>query len=156
MELTENGRSLRQPLEVRPDPRLKLDPAAFQAECALARRIEQAPAQVRAARARAAAFRTSLTAQAQTADVAHKAALAQAMARVDAVTDLPVQDPANSMGHPPGSLTGLSDISARLVKLEIAVDGADGAPTPDDVSGFDQAQAALKLALQQLRELGAS
>ena len=62
------------------------------------------------------------------------------MARVDAVTDLPVQDPANSMGRPPGSLTGLSDISARLVKLEIAVDGADGAPTPDDVSGFDQAR----------------
>ncbi len=156
VELTVGGRSLRRPLELRPDPRLKLDPAAFQAEFALARRIEQAQAQVHAALARAAALKTSLTAQAQTADAAHKATLAQAVARVDAVTDLPVQDPANSMGRPPGSLTGLSDISARLVKLEIAVDGADGAPTPDDVSGFDQAQAALKLALQQLRELGAS
>ena len=155
VELTVGGRSLRQPLEVRPDPRLKLDPAAFQAEFALARRIEQAQAQVRAALIRAAALKTSLTSQAQTADVARRSALERAVARLDAVADLPVQDPANSVGHAPSSTTGLSDIAARLAKLAIAVDGADGAPTPDDVSGFDQAQAAFKLALQQLHELGA-
>ena len=155
VELTVGGRSLRQPLQVRPDPRLKLDSADLQAEFALARRIEQAEVQVRAALARAAARKASLTAEAQTADAAHRSALEQAVVRLDAVADLPVQDPANSVGHPPSSPTGLSDIAARLEKLAIAVDGADGAPTPDDVSGFDQAQAAFKLALQQLHELGA-
>ena len=127
----------------------------MKAEFSLARRIEQTQAQVSAALVKAAALKTSLTMQAQTADAAHKATLAQAVARVDAVADPPVEDPANSMGHPASSLIGLSDISARLAKLEIAVDGADGAPTPDDVSGFDLAQAEFALALQQLHALGA-
>ena len=154
VELTVGGHSLRQPLEVRPDPRVKLDAAGFQAEFVLARRIEQAQVQVHAALARAAALKTRLKAQPQAADPARKAALAQTMARLDAVTDLPVEDPRNSVGLPPNSLTGLSDIALRLAKLALAVDGADAAPTPDDISGFDQTEAALKLAMERLHDLG--
>ena len=154
VELTVGGRSLRQPLEVRPDPRVKLDAAGFQAEFVLARRIEQAQVEVHAALARAAALKTRLKAQLQAADAARKPTLSQTMARLDAVADLPVEDPRNSVGLPPGSPTGLSDIAVRLAKLALAVDGADAAPTPDDVSGFDQAEAALKVAMGRLHDLG--
>ena len=154
VELTVAGRSLRQPLEVRPDPRVKLDAAGFQAEFVLARRIEEAQVEVHAALARAGALKGRLKAQLQAADAAGKPTLTQTVARLDALADLPVEDPRNSVGLPPGSPIGLSDIAVRLAKLALAVDGADAAPTPDDVTGFDQAQAALKVATSRLHDLG--
>jgi len=42
---------------------------------------------------------------------------------------------------------GLTAISERLDKLAAAVDGADGAPTPDAESGYRQASAALEAVL---------
>ncbi len=155
VELTVNGRSMRQPLEVRPDPRVKVDAAAFQAEFALAKRIEQTEVRVRSALAQAATLRSRLETQSKTADPARKAALDQMIVRLDAVVDLPVDDPRNSVGLPPSSSTGLSDIAVRLAKLAAAVDGADGAPTPDAVGGVAQADAALALALSHLQSLTA-
>ena len=149
VELTVTGRTLRQPLEVRPDPRLKLDPAAFQAEFALARSIEQAQVQVQAALGEAKALKSRLQAQALGALPTRSAELEGLAGRLDAVADAPVENPRNSVGGPPGSLTGLNDIAQRLDKLHVAVDGADGAPTVDDVSAFRQASTALSLGLTQ-------
>ncbi len=94
--MTANGKTLRKPLDVVPDPRVKAAPGDYRAAFDLARRIE-------ADRGRALA--------------AIKAAPAD--------KDLPV-------------------IVERLGKLQIAVDGADGAPSADAVSGYAQAAAFLK------------
>ncbi len=152
-ELTVDGRSLRQPLEVRPDPRVKVDAAGFQAEYVLARRIERSQLRARDALERASALKARLKTQTQTANPAHKAALEQTMARLDAVIDPPLDDPRKSAGLPPRSTTGLSDIADRLAKLGAAVESADGAPSADAVSGVQQADTALELALTRLQVL---
>ena len=97
--LTANGKTLRQPLEIVPDPRVKASPAAYQAEFDLARKIE-------AGRGRVA--------------TAIKAAPADAE---------------------------LKTLAERLGKLQLAVDGADGAPSADAVSGYAQASAAVRAKL---------
>ena len=153
VELTVDGRSLRQPLEVRPDPRVKVDDASFKAEFVLAKRIEHAQEQVRAALAQATILKSRLKAEAENADPAQKSALERSTAQLDALVDQPADDPRNSVGQPPKSSTGLNDIAVRLAKLSAAVDGADGGPTADAVSGVDQARAALELALANLQSL---
>ncbi len=147
VELTVGGRSLRQPLEVRPDPRVKLEPAAFQAEFALARRIEQAQVQVHSALVEAKALRTQLQTRLLASPPPLSAELERLEKRLNTVADLPVENPRNSVGAPPQSLDGLNDIAQRLDKLSVAVDGADGAPTADDISGFRKAGDALTLGL---------
>ncbi len=154
VELKVDGRTLRQPLEVVADPRVHLGASAFQAEFTLARRIEAAQVTAGDALRAASELRGRLQSQLTGASPARRAQLQGEIERVDAVTDLAPEDPRNSVGRPPGSPKGLSDISERLARLETAVDGADGAPTPDDVSGFDQADAALRAALGALHTLG--
>ncbi|HXU99047.1 MAG TPA: hypothetical protein VG166_00935 [Caulobacteraceae bacterium] len=126
VELTIGARSFRQPLEIIPDPRVKVTPAAFQAEFALARQIEQARLRVRAALADAAKLKAALKAKLEVASLERKS-------QFQALTDrLEVILPSGEAG---GS-HGLAVIATRLDSLAKAVDGADGAPTADDVTGF--------------------
>ena len=143
VELTVGGRSLRQPLQVLADPRVKVARAAFQAEFVLARQVEQSQSQVRTALAEAARLQARLTAEMQAAPPASKVEIGRRQAELSAITDVPVEDPANPV-KPPRSILGLSDISQRLQKLMLAIEGADGAPTVDDIAGYRQASEALK------------
>ena len=147
VELTTDGRSFRRSLTVLPDPRLKIERAAFQAEFMLARQVEQAQSKVGAALAEAAKLQARLQAQIAAASAPRKMELQREQAELNAIADLPAENAGNSVGAPPRSITGLNDISQRLAKLMIATDGADGAPTADDVDGYRQASAALQATL---------
>jgi len=147
VELTVDGKSYRQPLEILPDPRVKVAPGDFQAEFALARQIEQARVRVHAVLAEAAKLRASLTTQIQAADPTHKAGLRAKADELDALADIPTDSERKAFGRPTPSVDGLADIADQLDKFAAAVDGSDGAPTPDDVDGFAKTSRALEATL---------
>jgi photosystem II stability/assembly factor-like uncharacterized protein len=153
VELTVDGRSFRQPLEVLPDPRVKATPEALQAEFTLARQIEQARVRAKSALAEAAKLQLALKARIQAAAPASRAEFEALAARLDAIADLPADDQRKAAGLPAPSVNGLNDIAQKLDKLAVAVDGADGAPTPDDLTGFGQAGQALDATLARLQAL---
>ena len=97
--LTANGKTLRQPLIIAPDPRVRADAASYRDAFNLARRIEADRGRV------AVAMKATPT------------------------------DPE------------LKAVSERLDKLQLAVDGADGGPSADAVSGYAQASAVIKAKL---------
>jgi hypothetical protein len=83
VELTVDGQVQRQALEIRADPRVKVTPAGFQAEFALARQIEQARLEAR--RALAAAAKASLPPPPGLREIAERLAkLAEAVDSADA------------------------------------------------------------------------
>jgi hypothetical protein len=147
-----DGQVQRQPLEVVPDPRVKLSPAAFQAEFALARQIEQAKAQAQTALAEAAKSKAALEAKRKLADDASRRLIDAELARIDALAAGPIHTPSGGETGkaPPG---GLYEVNVRLDKLAEAVDGADAAPSPDDLDGYRQARAALDAALVKWKAL---
>jgi photosystem II stability/assembly factor-like uncharacterized protein len=121
VELGVAGQTLRQPLNVMADPRVKVSQADFEAEFRLAKRIEQARVRVRRMLEQAADLKTGLGKTQGSDPVA--AELAQLVG--DAA-------PISGATAP----TTLTSISEWLDNLAQAVDGADGAPTPDNVRGF--------------------
>ena len=147
VELTVDGKTYRQPLEVLPDPRVKVTPSDFQAEFALASQIEQARVRIHAVLAVVAKLQASLKTQIQTADPARKAALQAKAAQLDALADISTDSMRKAEGRPAPSADGLADIAEQLDKLAAAVDGADGAPTPDDLDGFTKTSRALEATL---------
>ena len=153
VELQAGGRTLTQPLRVVPDPRVKASAADYAAQLALSLRVQAARLQVHDALDRAAALRTRLEAREAAASPADAARLKGELATLDAIADTPRADPATSVPLPPQHLDGLHDLSVRLAALGTAVDGADGAPTPDAVSGFEQADGTLAKTLSRLQAL---
>jgi len=131
VELTVGGQHLRQPLEVVADPRVPVTQADFDAEFRLAKQIEQQRVRVR-----------TLLAQAKIA----KARLAKLNGRPNAdalsaqLTELVGEGAPISGSAAPTNLTGVSE---WLDKLANAVDGADGAPTPDNIQSLATLTAAL-------------
>jgi hypothetical protein len=151
VRLTVGGASQSQPLEIRPDPRVKVTEDGFEAEFALAREVEQARVRTHAALAEAAKLRADLEARRRTAAPVERHWIDTQIVRLNGITRIPPEDPANAVGLPPQTAAGLSDIAQRLDKLAQAVDGADAAPSPDDVSGVRLAKAALDATLAQLK-----
>lgn len=153
LTLTVDGRDYKQWLVIKPDPRVHARPADYQHEFALARAIETARVRVAAALKEAGALHTLIMQKAAKADAVRKArllALDGAMARL---AELPPEDARIAMPEialPPASLQGLSNAFAKLAD---AVDGADGAPTPDAESGFRQREQMLANALVQWNTL---
>jgi hypothetical protein len=147
VELAIGGRTWRQPLEVIPDPRVKVTAADFQAEFRLARRIELARGRAQATLADAGKVATELKARIQAAAPAQRPGLEALLARLETLLDASADTQRKAVGRPAPSIDGLSDISEALDKLAQAVDGADGAPTADAISGFGQAGQALDRAL---------
>jgi photosystem II stability/assembly factor-like uncharacterized protein len=133
--LTANGIIQHLPLNIQPDPRVKLTQAAFQAEFTLARAIEAARVQARTTLHEATKLRATLTAANDTALIA----------RLDATAGAPF-DPFAAGAHP-RALNTIRDLSNRLDTLATAVDGADAAPTPDAQTGYQQVMASLSSAL---------
>ncbi len=128
VEVTAGGKSLRQPLTVLADPRVQVSQADFEAQFRLAKEIEQGRVRTRKMIEAAKDLKISL------ASGAGNDALTAELKQV-------VGDEAPIGGKTaPTTLTGISE---WLDSLTIAVDGADGAPTPDDLRGFAVVSAAL-------------
>ncbi|HEY0511376.1 MAG TPA: hypothetical protein VGH73_05705 [Thermoanaerobaculia bacterium] len=139
--LDAGGTRLSQPLTVAPDPRLSLPPAAYAGQFALARRIDAARTRVIAATHQNDALMAAL-------DDRRKGASAETAQAIDALKaralDLSGGKP---FGPPVKKLDTLRSVGETLDKLATAVDGADAAPSPDVVAGFDKLQPTLAATL---------
>ncbi|MBA3898401.1 MAG: hypothetical protein H0X36_14990, partial [Sphingomonadaceae bacterium] len=140
--LTADGRTVREPLEVRPDPRVSLPPAAYARQFALARRIEVDQIRAKDALKDATRIDVALKAAIVRAASADRPALIAVEARLQSIADL-TGDASTSPPSPPKSLTSLTFLSQTLGRLRTAVDDADADPSPDARSGYVQASAAL-------------
>ena len=129
VELTAAGHAVREPLTVLADPRVKVGQADFESQFRLARQIEGQRIRVRAMLKEASNLKPGLAKLDRQAD-----ALNAQYAML--VGPEPVSQGINA----PNTLTG---ISSWLDKFATAVDGGDGAPTPDALHGFAQVSAAL-------------
>jgi hypothetical protein len=141
VELDVGGQQLRQPLDVVADPRIRVSQADFEAQFRLARQIEQSRVRVRNFLKEAAALKDKLK---------DKPAAQALVARVDALTGLPV--PILGAAEP-STLQGISD---RLDALNTAVEGSDGAPSPDTRKGYALASQALDAAAQRWAVIAAA
>lgn len=131
VQLTVGGRTLSEPLEIVPDPRVRITQADFDAEFQLAKEIEAQRVRVR----------TMLD---QARELKKRIAMAKGQPNAEALSAELAQ--LVGAGAPiSGSVapTDLSGISEWLDKLANAVDGADAAPSPDDVQGFATVTSAL-------------
>jgi photosystem II stability/assembly factor-like uncharacterized protein len=154
--LDADGARSAQPLTVAPDPRLALPPAAYATQFALAQRIEAALAPVTRARAEADKLAKALAARRRGSSPEVARAIEALEERLAEVSG---QAPADLGGrpwwHPAKPPTGLAEVAGRLLRLRTAVDGADAAPSPDAVAGFEQVQPAIAPALaawEQVKE----
>ena len=123
VELSANGQKLRQPLTVIADPRVKVSQADFDSQFRLANQIERTRVRVRRMNEEAADLKSGLAKLKGTDADALMAQLGQLMGE-----GAPIGG-----ANAPTTLTAISD---WLDKLAEAVDGADGAPTPDNLRGF--------------------
>ncbi|HYX24313.1 MAG TPA: hypothetical protein VFC23_09200 [Thermoanaerobaculia bacterium] len=139
-----DGARLTQPLTVAPDPRLSLPAAGYAAQFALARRIEAEKARLDAASHGVEALTAALGERRKNAPPKLAPALDALEARVRELSGAP---PPGQWWVPPRSLTSLRAVGAALDGLATAVDGADAAPSPDAVAGFDQARKMLAVTL---------
>jgi photosystem II stability/assembly factor-like uncharacterized protein len=152
--LAVDGQTYKQSLDVKPDPRVHAKPADYQHEFALAQQIENARVRAGAALKEAQVMHTTLVQRAAKGNMAAKAqflALDSALLRL---SELPPSD-AGDVPQGPLSPTGLMGLLEDFGKLAQAVDGADGAPTPDAESGFRQRTQALATLLVQWNSLKA-
>jgi photosystem II stability/assembly factor-like uncharacterized protein len=139
VELAVDGKRLRQPLTLAPDPRVKLADEAFAQQFAFARDIEATQVRVAKAQAEAKTLHKSLVSErVATAD---NPDLSSAIAALDA--DVIAQagiiesgNPNNAWALPATSTTSLRFVGETLEKLATAADGADAAPSPDARSGY--------------------
>jgi photosystem II stability/assembly factor-like uncharacterized protein len=118
VELDVDGQALRQPLVIAPDPRISVTQQAFDAQFQLARQIQQSRALAHSILKDAAAAKEKLP--------KGSAALEQ----IDTIVGAP---PPIEGSTDVATLRGVSD---RLDALASAVESADGAPSPDEVSGY--------------------
>jgi hypothetical protein len=136
VELDVGGRRYEQPLQVEPDPRVLVTTAALQREFVLARQIDQAGAQVAAAREQARKLLEALEPRLAEPG-APQAKIASLMARTLALSGLaPPSRPPNAPRLKPVRTDSLQALSTALEMLDGAVDGADADPGPDARAGY--------------------
>jgi photosystem II stability/assembly factor-like uncharacterized protein len=136
VELTVAGRDYRQPLIVKPDPRVKLSQAAFEREFELARKVEAVRLQTAAALERAAKLLEALDARVASAGRAHRA-VAALLAKATNISGTSVAAQRVPFPAIPSQRTdSLQALVTDLDSLESAVDGADADPSPDDLTSY--------------------
>ena len=116
--LKSNGVEYRQPLTLQPDPRVKAPPAAYQQAYALARQIETARAEIRAALKDVHALHASLQKKEATAQGAQKAQVSALDAKLVALADLDPEDARNSV--PKSALSGLKGRPSLLPEAALS------------------------------------
>jgi len=154
IELTAEGRSAAQPLEVVSDPRIKLSADAFRREFELAQRVEGARVRVASASAEAAKLLKSIDSRRPEAGRA-AAELEEFARRVSRVSGLPVHPllSPNAASPPPLRTDSLQALLGDLRALEGAVDGADADPSVDARSAYAQLSQALDATLGEWQHL---
>ena len=125
VELDVDGQALRQPLTIAPDPRVSVSQQAFDAQFQLARQIERSRVLAHSMLKDVAALKDKLP----------KGSTAAQQLEAFVGTTPPAEGSSDVR-----TLLGVSD---RLDTLATAVESADGAPTPDEVSGYGILSAAL-------------
>ncbi len=156
VELVVDGKKLTQALTVAPDPRVKLDEAAYAKQFALAREVEAAQIELAKAQGEAKNLHKNVAAaRGKNAEIdgvldAFDAELVARAGIVDAA------NPHNGWIFPPSSTTSLRFVGEALGKIAGAADGADAAPTPDAESGYAAAKALLDRELGEWKEFKAT
>jgi hypothetical protein len=143
VELSVDGRRLRQPLTITPDPRVSLTPEAYARQFALARRVE--------------ALRERVAGAVSEAEKAHAALAAKDARELDArvVALTGPQFGEVPAAGPPAGLTSLRALATTLGNLATAVDGADAEPTPDAEAGLTKIEPAVDATLAAWTQLKA-
>jgi photosystem II stability/assembly factor-like uncharacterized protein len=147
--LNVGGKSYRQSLTIKPDPRIKLTAAAYARQFALARGIEEARVRIATALTEADHIHVAIADRSKGSDDATAAALSAADQRLLAVSDIvPHKDPRDTIGAPPTKISGLRNLGSAFKNLAAAIDGADTAPSPDALRSHAKLQALLEPALE--------
>jgi hypothetical protein len=146
--LTVNGESFREPLELKPDPRVTARAADYARSFALARRVEAERLDVRKAVRDAEKLHAKLTKAIAQASAQQRSVLATLDRRLMQIAGLVADEPRWVSPEPEHEWGTLYELSADLDNLASAVDGADGAPSPDAEHGFAARQATLASALK--------
>jgi hypothetical protein len=151
--LSVNGQTLRQPLTVKSDPRVKIAPAALVREFQLAMQVQKTSAQNTAALKEATALMKALGERA-----AHETKLRpqmlHAMSSIGVLSDVPL--PSNvhpGRANPPARADSFRSLADDFEKLEAAIDGADADPSTDAKASYATLSKILAATLKQWQTL---
>jgi hypothetical protein len=137
--LTVDGRSYEQPLTVVSDPRVDLPQAAYDAEHALARKVEALRVKVATVEREADALSAVLSERREGEPPAIRPAMDTLLHRIDEIQGAQLlSDGSFAWWLPPSSLESVQGLGGALRELAQAVDGADAAPSPDAEAGYDR------------------
>jgi len=136
-----DGAHLTQPLTVAPDPRVTLPPEAYARQFELARRIEGARGRLATVARENGALLTALAERRKKAGPETVKAIDALQKRAEEIAG------GSAWWLSPKSLITLRAMGDGLNKLATAVDGADAAPSPDVVAGFEKIQPPLDATL---------
>jgi photosystem II stability/assembly factor-like uncharacterized protein len=155
--LTVDGNRLSQPLLVVPDPRVKVSPEAYAEQYALAREVTETMASVAAALDQAEELVKNILARRDSADPALRPALDALQNRAVQISDvIATANPSNFWWRAPAHTTTLRFLNSSLEKVATAVDGADGAPSPDAREGYNHLRAPAEAAVQAWKNFEAN
>ncbi len=154
--LTVDGNRMTRPLVVAPDPRVNVPQSAYLEQFDLARNIEATSGAISAANTEASSVLDQLQQLRDSAKGELASAIDAAMDRATAISDVVTGNAANAWWVPPAHTTSLRFLAGELRTLDRAVDGADGAPTPDARAGWAKAKAASDAAMKAWSEYKAN
>jgi photosystem II stability/assembly factor-like uncharacterized protein len=157
VKLTAFGQSFTQPLEVRMDPRVRTHPNSLAGQLKLARGIVEAMARDAAALRQVKGLRGRLAALPASA---RKGALGKAVAAFDAKAAAIAGSAGDDEGAAPApgrrrgaAVADLAQLNDDLGRLLVLLDGADEAPTTQQLAGFAELERRLGGALAAWDEL---
>jgi len=140
--LTVDGRTLEQPLTIVPDPRVDLPQAAYEAQFALARKVETLRATVATIGQESNAVAAAIFERRKDEAPAIRTAMDDLLTRIGTVQGAePTPDGSTAWWVPPTSLEAVNYLGGALRELAQAVDGADAAPSPDAEAGYQRLKA---------------
>lgn len=147
--LSVNGAKFRQTLTLKPDPRVRAGAADYAREFVLAREIEQARADAGIALRDAESLHGKLMKSENGAGGDRRAKLSTLDRQLVQLAGFVADEPRWASPEPEHVWGTLHDVSSDLDGLADAVDGADGAPSPDAEDGFRKRDAALAALLKK-------
>jgi photosystem II stability/assembly factor-like uncharacterized protein len=153
IELGVDGLNFRQPLLVKPDPRVTVSEAALRRQFVLAQKVEQASTQASAASDEAAKLLQALASRLSDASGMHQE-IAALMAKVSDLSEVVLHpDPRELVSPPPHRVDSLRALSSDLEALQRAVDGADADPGPDALASYAKLSKMLAATLHAWQQL---
>jgi hypothetical protein len=153
VELMADGQTSREPLVVKPDPRVRIAPAAYEREFSLARKVQDASGRISAAVTEATKLLKALEDR-----KAHETRLRPQIEHVEAeissLSDVPLAANARTGHESPLLRTdSLKSLAADFGKLKNAVDGADAEPSADSLASYAALSKTLSDSLRAWQQL---